>query len=85
MIESTITSKGQTTLPKDVREHLGLAPGDRVRYLIVGDEVRLVRPRKVMSLCGALPHDGPPVTLAEMDRAVRDEAASRTEPEPRTS
>jgi len=32
MIESGITSKGQTTLPKPVREALGVGAGDRVRY-----------------------------------------------------
>lgn len=75
MLESTVTSKGQTTLPRDIRNHLGLKPGDRVRYLVVGDEVRLVRPRKVLSLCGALAHDGDPVSLDDMDRAVREGAA----------
>lgn len=77
MLESTLTTKGQTTLPKDVRDHLGLMPGDKIRYLIVGHEVRLIRPRKVMSLCGSLGHDGPPVSLEDMDRAVRDGAAER--------
>lgn len=77
MLESTITAKGQTTLPKSVREHLGLAPGDRLRYIITGDEIRLVRPRKVMTLCGSLSHDGPPVTLEDMDTATRDAAAVR--------
>ena len=76
MQESTITAKGQTTLPRDIRQHLGLNPGDRVRYLVIGDEVRLVRPRKVMSLCGALRHAGKPVSLEDMDQAVRDGAAS---------
>ena len=76
MQESTITAKGQTTLPRDIRRHLGLNPGDRVRYLVIGDEVRLVRPRKVMSLCGALQHTGAPVSLEDMDKAVRDGAAS---------
>ncbi|MEM8821344.1 MAG: AbrB/MazE/SpoVT family DNA-binding domain-containing protein [Pseudomonadota bacterium] len=76
-LESTVTSKGQTTLPKDVREHLGLKPGDKVRYLVIGDEVRLVRPRKVMSLCGSLPYEGDPVSLDKMDEAVRDGAAAR--------
>ena len=71
MLESTITSKGQTTLPRQIRDHLGLGPGDRVRYLIVDGDVRLVRPRKAMTLAGALAHDGPPVTLDEMDAAVR--------------
>ena len=76
-LESTVTSKGQTTLPKDVRDRLGLAPGDKVRYLITGDEIRLVRPRKVMTLCGSLPYDGDPVSLDEMDQAIRDGAAAR--------
>lgn len=76
MFESTITSKGQTTLPRDIREHLGLGPGDRVRYIVIGEEVRLVRPRKVQSLCGALRHAGDPVALEDMDRAVRDGAGS---------
>ncbi|MEM8625082.1 MAG: AbrB/MazE/SpoVT family DNA-binding domain-containing protein [Pseudomonadota bacterium] len=76
-LESTVTSKGQTTLPKDVRKHLGLKAGDKVRYLVVDDGVRLVRPRKVMSLCGSLPHEGDPVSLDDMDEAVRDGAAAR--------
>ena len=78
MYESTVTAKGQTTLPKDVRDRLGLEPGDRVRYLIAGDSVRILRPRKAMSLCGALKRDGAVVSLAEMDAAIR-ERASRTE------
>ena len=64
-------------MPKDVRDRLGLAPGDKVRYLIIGDEIRLVRPRKVMTLCGTLPHHGEPVGLDEIDRAVQEVAATR--------
>ena len=73
MPESTITVKGQTTLPKDVREALNLQPGDRVRYMILdGGEVRLVRSRPVMGLAGMLQHDGARrmVTLADMDEAI---------------
>lgn len=36
---STVTSKGQTTLPRTVREALSLSPGDRVVYEIEGDAV----------------------------------------------
>lgn len=75
MYESTVTAKGQTTLPKDVRDLLGLGPGDRIRYLVTGDTVRILRPRKAMSLCGVLKHEGPPVTLEAMDAAVRDRAS----------
>jgi AbrB family looped-hinge helix DNA binding protein len=73
--ESTVTAKGQTTLPKDVRDLLGLQPGDRIRYLVTGDSVRILRPRKAMSLCGALQHAGSPVSLDAMDAAVRSRAA----------
>lgn len=75
MLESTITSKGQTTLPRDVRRALGLAPGDKVRYLVVGDDVRIVRSRKVMTLAGELSRDGAPVTLDEMARAIAEGAS----------
>ena len=37
MTESSITKKGQTTLPKSVREFLGLRAGDKVRYLVRDD------------------------------------------------
>ena len=78
MYESTVTAKGQTTLPKDVRDLLGLEPGDRIRYLVTGDSVRILRPRKAMSLCGALKREGPVVSLEAMDAAIRDRA-SRTD------
>ncbi len=75
MIESSITKKGQTTLPKLVRETLGLQSGDRVRYLIAGGEVRILPVRPVSRLFGALKHDGPAVTVQEMEQAVADGAA----------
>ena len=74
MVESRITSKGRTTLPKSVREALGVRPGDRVRYLILDDEVRIIPVRPLARLSGVLKHDGPPVTLEEMERAVADGA-----------
>ena len=70
MIESAITSKGQTTLPKVVREALGVRAGDRVRYVIVDDEVRILPVCPVHRLFGVLQHTGPAVTLEEMEQAV---------------
>ena len=72
MIESAITSKGQTTLPKSVREALGVRAGDRVRYVILGDEVRILPVRPIGRLFGSLKYDGPPVTLEDMERAVAE-------------
>ncbi len=75
MIESGITTKGQTTLPKPVREALALQPGDRVRYIIQDEDVRIVKVRPIGRLFGVLRHDGPTVTLEEMDRAIASGAS----------
>jgi AbrB family looped-hinge helix DNA binding protein len=39
----TLTSKGQVTIPQDVRERLGLLPGTRVVFEVDGDSVRIRR------------------------------------------
>ena len=75
MVKSTITSKGQTTLPKPVREALGVRPGDRVRYIILGDEVRIIPMRPIARLFGMLKYEGPPKTLEEMERAIAEGAS----------
>jgi len=79
MQESTVTTKGQTTLPKDVRLALGLNPGDRVRYMILdGGEVRLVRSTPVARLAGLLKDKvGRIVSLEEMDEAIAKGAAGQ--------
>lgn len=74
MTESSVTKKGQTTLPKSVRKFLGLRAGDKVRYIITDGGVRIVPVRSVARLRGVLQHDGQAVTLEEMDRAIADGA-----------
>jgi len=37
----TLTSKGQVTIPQDIRHRLGLLPGTEVVFDIVGDSVRV--------------------------------------------
>jgi len=75
MNTSTITSKGQTTIPRDIRERLGLSAGDRVEYVVEPDGriVLLPATRHIHDLAGILQHRAPrrPVTLEEMDEAVR--------------
>jgi antitoxin PrlF len=72
MQESTVTIKGQTTLPKDVRAALRLSPGDRVRYMILdGGEVRIVRSQPVASLAGLLKgRTDRVVSLEAMEEAI---------------
>lgn len=40
-VVSTITTKGQVTLPAEVRRHLGVAEHDQVAFVIEDDQVRL--------------------------------------------
>ena len=72
--ESTITSRGQTTLPKEVREALDLKAGDKVRYLIYDGEVRIAPVLPLSRLFGVLEYDGPPATLEDIDRAIAEGA-----------
>ena len=77
LLESTVTMEGETVLPSDVRVALGLSSGDRVRYLILGGEVRLVRARSVNDLRGMLARPGrAPVSLDAMDEAIAKGAAA---------
>ena len=75
MLESTVSKKGQTTLPKPVRDTLGVQSGDRVRYVVLDGEVRILPVRPIRRLFGVLKHDGSPVTVEEMKRAVADAAS----------
>jgi AbrB family looped-hinge helix DNA binding protein len=71
MHESTVTVKGQTTLPRDVRFALGLSSGDKVRYLILDGEVRILKARSVKELRGILSRPGQkPVPLEKMEEAI---------------
>jgi antitoxin PrlF len=58
--ESTLTSKGQTTIPKAIRESLRLRPGDRITFTPMPDGTVLMRVKNksVMSLAGSLRRRG---------------------------
>lgn len=72
MSESTVTIKGQTTLPRAVRQALALNPGDRLRYVILDNgQVRLLRSRPLSELAGVLRQAGrAPVSLDDMEAAI---------------
>jgi AbrB family looped-hinge helix DNA binding protein len=71
MATATMTSKGQLTVPKEIRDRLGLRPGDRVEFLPGGDERAVVlRKRRTLSLeevLGSLPSNGVTPTLEQME------------------
>jgi antitoxin PrlF len=74
MARAKLTSKGQVTIPKQVRERLKLRTGDRVEFTMEGDDRVLLRPARgsVLDLEGALHRPGSaPVPLAELERVIR--------------
>jgi AbrB family looped-hinge helix DNA binding protein len=73
MPTATITSKGQTTIPKAVRTRLRLKAGDRVEFLVQDDGTALMVPAtvRVVDLEGILPAPDKPVSVEEMNRAIR--------------
>jgi antitoxin PrlF len=80
MQESTVTAKGQTTLPKDVRAALSIKPGDKLRYLVHDGEVRILSARSILDLKGVLKRSGQaPVSLEAMEEAIADGATNASE------
>ena len=77
MLESKITIKGQTTLPKAVRDSLAIKAGDRVRYAIVDEGVLMIPVRPTSRLFRSLKYDGPTVSLEEMYTAPAEGAVER--------
>ncbi len=53
-MESAITSKGQATIPKAIREHLGLQPGDRVKFFLHADGSVVLLPKRPVSAARGL-------------------------------
>jgi AbrB family looped-hinge helix DNA binding protein len=79
MPSATVTSKGQITIPKEVREELGLRVGDRVAFRVLDDGRVVVEPETVdlRELKGVLKPKRTGVTLADMEAAIRAEASKR--------
>lgn len=59
MPTSTITSKGQTTVPKEVREALDVGPGDRLSWEIRGGKVAITTERPALFRWEGIFKDGP--------------------------
>lgn len=70
-MESAITSKGQATIPKAIREHLRLKPGDRVKFFVHPNGSVVLLPKlPVSALRGMLKARRQSVTIEEMREAV---------------
>lgn len=70
---STLTSKGQTTIPKEIRDLLRIGSGDRIEFVVEGPNRVVLRPATadIRELAGMLHEPGrTPVSLDEMDAAI---------------
>ena len=76
MPSTTLTSKGQVTIPKAVRDELGLREGDRIAFRVLEDGTVIVEPETVelLDLRGILKPKRKGVSVSDMDNAIRTEA-----------
>lgn len=74
MASSTLTSKGQTTIPREIRAHLKLKPGDRLDFILSEDGLVTLQPAScnLIDLKGIFFQPGrQPVPLETMKSAIR--------------
>jgi AbrB family looped-hinge helix DNA binding protein len=78
-MESAITSKGQATIPKPIRDYLRLKPGDRVKFFMHPDGTVVLLPKlPITAIKGIVKPIGKKVTLKDMDEAIAAGAVERT-------
>jgi antitoxin PrlF len=77
-MESALTSKGQVTIPKAIRDQLNLTPGDKVKFFIQPDGHLVILPKLPASaLRGMFRSRVGPVSLEDMEEGIRKGATSR--------
>ena len=78
-MHATITSKGQVTLPKALRDRLQLTPGDRIEFIVEEDGTVRLLPRRasLRRLKGMLPKPEKAVSLEAMEEAVMEATAGK--------
>jgi AbrB family looped-hinge helix DNA binding protein len=80
MAASTITSKGQITIPKAVRDALKLNAGDKIEFVVTDKREALIRPisKKVDDVFGILHRpDQKKVSVEEMNEGIRQKMKER--------
>lgn len=77
-MESAITVKGQATIPKAIREHLRLKPGDRVKFFVHPDGSVVLLPKVPASAVKGMMKSRRrrPVSIAQMSSAAAEGAAN---------
>lgn len=74
---ANVTSKGQVTLPAEVRRLLGVRAHDKVIFTISGNQVRLVRAGSVVERTAGALSGGGPALSAEEERVAAEDAIAQ--------
>ena len=78
MTSATVTSKGQVTIPAEVRARLGLRPGTRLAFVPTdtgGYEIH-AQAASIKDLKGIVPRPSQPVSIDEMNEAIATAASA---------
>jgi antitoxin PrlF len=72
MASALVTSKGQVTIPIEIRKKFGIDSGVRVEFLVNADGECVLRPKtgSIMDLHGIVKWQGSPVTIEEMNETI---------------
>ena len=77
-MEATLSSKNQITIPKEAREFLRAKAGDKVKFFLQPDGRLVILPVIPVSILkGTLPRLERPVSVEEMNEAIRSYHAPR--------
>lgn len=71
MQTSTLTSKGQVTIPAEVRRRLGLHPGDHVGFIVEDGAIRLVRRESRIEAAFGIFEADTSISIEDMERIIR--------------
>ena len=72
MANATLTSKGQTTIPKEIRDSLGLKAQDRLNFTLMpnGTVIMRAKNKSILDLADIIKYKGPKISIEAM-RALR--------------
>ena len=81
MSTAKVTAKGQITIPKAIRDALGVETGDRVEFVVREDGIveMIARTRPLLSLAGILGEQRLGVSVQDMDSAIAEQVLTEAD------
>lgn len=77
MAEAVLTSKGQVTIPKEIRQILKLKPKDKLVFLPDGDKAIMIPATRgtILDLYGSVKHEGEPINFKKLRKEFEKDMA----------